>query len=48
MGKGHKDRRREKRAQELEEREKDVQLLKEELEEETEKIQSTKKSIETC
>jgi hypothetical protein len=54
MGKGYKDRRREKRALELQERDKDISLLKEELqEEENEKNQSTKKSneeklIETC
>ncbi|CAF0814196.1 unnamed protein product [Adineta ricciae] len=36
MGKGHKDRRREKRAREIEEREHDVRELKQELEEETE------------
>lgn len=38
MGKGHKDRRREKRAQEMEEREKDERALKNELEEENEKV----------
>jgi hypothetical protein len=53
MGKGYKDRRREKRALELQERDKDISLLKEELEEENEKTQSVKKSneeklIETC
>ncbi|UJR35643.1 hypothetical protein I4U23_028393 [Adineta vaga] len=37
MGKGYKDRRREKRARDLEEREQDTQLLKQELEEESEK-----------
>jgi len=37
MGKGHKDRRREKRARELEEHDNDLRLLKDELEQETEK-----------
>lgn len=50
MGKGHKDRRKEKRAQEMEEREKDERLLKEELSEEIEKkndeIQLLKKQNE--
>ena len=40
MGKGHKDRRREKRASELQERENDINELKAELAEETEKIQA--------
>jgi len=55
MGKGHKDRRREKRARELEEQDKDVALLKNELQEEQEilkqelvKKQDEKTSNETC
>jgi len=56
MGKGYKDRRRERRAREMEEHDKDESSLKEELYEEIEKkneeIQLLKKqnekSIETC
>ncbi len=54
MGKGRKDRRRERRALEMQERDKDISLLKEELEEgENEKKELIKKSsedklIETC
>jgi hypothetical protein len=51
MGKGHKDRRREKRAQEVEERDKDERLLKEELAEENDKkieFKQNDKLTETC
>lgn len=47
MGKAHKDRRREKRAQELEERNKDEKLIKEELREEAEKLQLMRKKNES-
>ncbi len=57
MGKGHKDRRREKRAVELQDRESDINELKAELAEENEKTQAAasarkksneEKLIETC
>ncbi len=55
MGKGYKDRRREKRALEMEERDKDEHLLKEELEEENQVLKKqneeqtiNEKLIETC
>ena len=52
MGKGYKDRRKEKRARELEERDGDERLLKEELQEEIEKKKEERiineKLTETC
>ncbi|CAF3378897.1 unnamed protein product [Rotaria sp. Silwood1] len=47
MGKGHKDRRREKRAREMEDHDKDERLLKEELEKENEERLINEKLIET-
>ncbi|CAF2759720.1 unnamed protein product [Rotaria sp. Silwood2] len=47
MGKGHKDRRREKRAREMEEHDKDERLLKDELEKENEERIINEKLVET-